>query len=91
MKLFYCSHLSRFYLICYFVFLLAFFAFCHTVAHVTDDVTAEVLAEAISTFADLSEILLFLLFSFFVSLYYFRLFVSFVFILSRSLVLGSLG
>ena len=74
-----------------FSFLFAFFAFRHTVACVTADVTAEVSAEAISTFADLSEISLFCYFLFFVSLYYFWLFVSFVFILSRSLVLGSLG
>ena len=65
-----------------FCFVFAFFAFHHTVARVTADVTAEVSAEEISTFADLSEISLFVIFFFFVSLYYFRLFVSFVFILS---------
>ena len=42
-----------------FCFLLVFFAFRHTVARVTADVTAEVSAEAISTFAALSEITLF--------------------------------
>ena len=47
-----------------FCFLLAFFVFRHTVARVTADVTAEVSAEAISTFADLSEISLFCYFLF---------------------------
>ena len=64
---------------------------CHAVARVTDNVTANVSVEAISTFTDLSEIIFFHYFLFFVSLCYLQLFVSFVFILSWSLVLGGLG